>query len=891
MLWLVASGVRRAPRRLVLAAVGVAFPVAMLAATLLFVDDAVRSMTRVALDPVQVELRALATSLNVDVTTVSRRLGAVAGVRRVERFAAADVVVGTPGARGAPGRLRARLFAVDPAYLANHPWARVVDGGLGGGALLNQPLRASPELRSVSSVSIGLPGDAPAHPLSLPIGGTVDLRQATTWFSIPSGEVQGDIAVVPLALVIDYATFERSVLPALRSGTAGAGAPLLNPGLTDLPPVSLEAHVTVDHAAYPSDPARAASWSAALQRVLERQAPGSVAVTDEAAEALSLARADATNAKILFLLLGVPGTLVAAALGLAAASALAEAHRREDALLQLRGATGGQLARLAIGHGVVAGLIGSVLGVLVAVAAVSAVVGRPVWRAAPGGRLAVSVLLAVAAGALTTSLRLVALARANRRSEVVAERRQLERGWAPAWWRGRLDLVAVAVGGAILAVNVLTGGLRQTPVEGQILALAFYVLLAPVALWLGVTLLIVRALLVLLTRSARPARARPLSSWPGAVLRWLGRRPARTGVAVVLGALAVAFGTNVVTFVATYRAAERADARAALGADLRLTPAPSRQLATAPLGPAVAATSPIRLVPARVGPDRKTVMAIDLASYQRTATAQSSMLAGRGAEALAGDPSGVLVAKEIAQGFSIGPGDALQATVFPDDRDRSRNLNLHVVGVFRSFPPTSPLAELVMSTAGLPAPAPAPDFYLARVASGRSPAQVAADLSGGGGPAQTFTVTATAGPDKDRRALTALSLDGLSRLESIGAGLVAAVGVAVLGAFLVLERRRELAVLRAVGAATSQVLMGPALEGGIAVLGSLVIGVPVGLGLGVLAVRVLGLFFTLPPPLLSIPVGALAGLVVLMTAMSAVALTIALAAVTRVAAASVLREP
>jgi len=57
---------RRAPRRLLLGAVGVAFPVAMLAATLLFIDFSVHSMTRVALGPVQVEAKALATSLDED---------------------------------------------------------------------------------------------------------------------------------------------------------------------------------------------------------------------------------------------------------------------------------------------------------------------------------------------------------------------------------------------------------------------------------------------------------------------------------------------------------------------------------------------------------------------------------------------------------------------------------------------------------------------------------------------------------------------------------------------------------------------------------------------------------------------------------------------------------
>ncbi len=86
-------------------------------------------------------------------------------------------------------------------------------------------------------------------------------------------------------------------------------------------------------------------------------------------------------------------------------------------------------------------------------------------------------------------------------------------------------------------------------------------------------------------------------------------------------------------------------------------------------------------------------------------------------------------------------------------------------------------------------------------------------------------------------------------------------------------------------------LTAPAVEGGIAVLGSLLIGVPVGIGLSVLAVRVLGLFVTLPPPLVVLPTGALASLAVFMIVMSAVALGVALRRVARQDAAPVLREP
>jgi putative ABC transport system permease protein len=67
--------------------------------------------------------------------------------------------------------------------------------------------------------------------------------------------------------------------------------------------------------------------------------------------------------------------------------------------------------------------------------------------------------------------------------------------------------------------------------------------------------------------------------------------------------------------------------------------------------------------------------------------------------------------------------------------------------------------------------------------------------------------------------------------------------------------------------------------------------VPVGLLLGVVSVRILGLFFTLPPPTLTIPAGPLAALVLVLVAASAVGLGAALAAIGRTSAASTLREP
>ena len=130
---------------------------------------------------------------------------------------------------------------------------------------------------------------------------------------------------------------------------------------------------------------------------------------------------------------------------------------------------------------------------------------------------------------------------------------------------------------------------------------------------------------------------------------------------------------------------------------------------------------------------------------------------------------------------------------------RSQKLDLHVVGVIERFRRPAGAWRRAEPRA-TSRPLPAPDFYLARVARGRSPDEVAASLRGRGA-ASSFSVTTIAeNIRQEQRGLTAVNLHGLSRIEVVGAGLIAAIGVGVLGAFLVLERRRELAILRTLGA-------------------------------------------------------------------------------------------
>ena len=71
--WLLVRTLRHSPGRLALGALGVAFPVAIFAASLMFMNLAVHTMTQVTLEPIKLEQRALATSLNSQLVAKVRR--------------------------------------------------------------------------------------------------------------------------------------------------------------------------------------------------------------------------------------------------------------------------------------------------------------------------------------------------------------------------------------------------------------------------------------------------------------------------------------------------------------------------------------------------------------------------------------------------------------------------------------------------------------------------------------------------------------------------------------------------------------------------------------------------------------------------------------------------
>ena len=191
-------------------------------------------------------------------------------------------------------------------------------------------------------------------------------------------------------------------------------------------------------------------------------------------------------------MLAVPGALIALGLAYLAALGTVERDRRELSLLRARGGSRRSLAGFALVESVVLGILAGLIGSGLAALAVSTLVkGTPSFT--PGRTLAtIGLSIAVAiAGAATA--RIGASARVFTRS-VSEGRRSVARERKPLWQRLYLDLLALAISGLIYWLTARTGfSAVVNPDSNPTLSLSIYMFFAPALLWIGATLLLVRA--------------------------------------------------------------------------------------------------------------------------------------------------------------------------------------------------------------------------------------------------------------------------------------------------------------------------------------------------------------------------------------------------------------
>ena len=132
--------------------------------------------------------------------------------------------------------------------------------------------------------------------------------------------------------------------------------------------VQWQVQAQVDPAALTGSPGHALGQATQIRNRVERNLPGRVQFVDNLADGLNGAAGDALYAQTLYIMLAVPGALIALGLAYLAALGTAERDRRDLGLLRARGATRRDLLALAAVESVLIGVLSGLLGAGLAIA-------------------------------------------------------------------------------------------------------------------------------------------------------------------------------------------------------------------------------------------------------------------------------------------------------------------------------------------------------------------------------------------------------------------------------------------------------------------------------------------------------------------------------------------
>lgn len=832
------------------------------------------------------------------------RIAKVPGVAAADGLSFVDLPAGSLRRDGRSLPNPVRVFGFDRRYAAHHPSIRMASGSFtAGAALLSAEAARALEVLPGRRVELQPPGDG--APLALGVSGVVDLGRATPLFSSRKSSRLEDFVYVPNSVVVGPETFEEVIIPAFRSANATRG------GIISSEPV-LEVDVVVDRSRLHPDPGSALAQTKAIAATIERIAPGQDNLIDNISNALQVARQDAAVGKRMFVFLGLPALLLAAALAVYSANIYAGAQRREQATLRLHGAPRRVLRRVVAEKAVALSFAGAVVGTALGYASALAVLGGSVLSDAAPSDLVVSGLVATGAGMVVTGLALYIPARRSWASDVARERREIAVRAQPVWRRWGLD-VGLVVAGVVADGVAFAAGAFDGPVTsvsaGEAVSLPSPLLLAPMTAWLGATLLAMRLFEAVAARLPLPAAPRFGPSVRGTLVRSLRRRPRELAYGIGAVTLVVAFGMSLAIFAATYDAAKAEDARFAVGSDLRVTPSP---LNPTPQPPAFASRLRVGGVRAAtpvvykldnavlIGPydqDRKDLAAIDVAGFVRVAPLSDSFFGGRPATTalrrLGADPRGLLVDTDSAEDLSVDTGDRVEV-LLARGTEQQRLETMHVVGMFERFPGFPQGVHLVANLAFYrqATALPGVDFFLGSTTEHhrRGLERAVGALRSGPGAVERIDIDTTeTALNKDQSSLTALNVKGLVHLDTLHTLLMSVAVVAIFVFGRMLQRRREYVILRAQGMQARQVRALVLAEAALVAIAGVAAGMIIGCGMAYLLKHVLRPLFIVDPGL-TVPVLGIAGLAAVVMTATLVSAFTATAVLSRLRPSELLRE-
>ena len=891
-----ARGLARAPARTAIRVVTLAAAVALLGAMLLFVGHSLRTMTGGAVRAVPLDWQGPVGSYDA-ARRVAERVAAQAGVQTAQPVATAPFA-GLEHAGAGLGTIRAgsgAILAVGPSYAHALHTFRFLRGSLKpGDVVLDQQLAATLQAQPGDVVSLS-PGRG-APPVRLTVSGIALVSSADVLFQ-PLNPLVGPAPAQPPAniAIVPLDTFAAKIAPLLPRITNANQSAAAVPG--SQAGTQWQVQAQVDPAVLTGSPGAALRQATSLRNKIERSLPGQVVFVDNLADNLTSATGDALYAQTLFIMLALPGAIVALGLAYLAALGTVERDRRDLALLRARGAKRRDLAALAGAESLMLGILAGALGTALALLAVH--------LAGSGGGIGVG--RALATFGICTALATVGAAAARIGSGIAVfragigdSRRSVRRASRPLWQRLYLDVIALAVAGLVYWLTARTGfSAVVNPDSNPTLSLSVYMFLAPALLWIGATLLLLRlrgGAVTWLLRRIAGSRAR---TWPGFLLTSAGRRGAAVNRGLVVAGLLLAFGVELGIFSATYDQQARVDAQLTLGADVTAS-APAGVIAKRNVLARIANVNGVAGVTAvshsyaYVGPDLQDTFGIDPASFTQGSSLRDSYFIGGSASQmlsrLRARHDGILVSKETIADYSLNLGDLLRLRVLDRATGHFRIAPFHVVGVVQEFPSAPRDSFMVTNLDYLQSVSHEPGPNIAFAKTNGDPSAVAQRVRAATSPLGTTVKDIRGQTAQTVSSITTVDLRGISRIEEIFALALAAGAMALFVSVALAERRHELATMAALGASLRQVAAFLWSEAALVLAASLALATLLGWLLAEMLIAMLQHVFDPPPDHLAVPWRFFLGLAGAAIVAGLVATSLATLAVRRLPLGAVLRE-
>ncbi|MDQ6718837.1 MAG: ABC transporter permease [Gemmatimonadota bacterium] len=845
--------VRRRSGRMLPAVAGVSLTIALLAILGIFINVSAATMTQRALGDVPVDWQVQLVP-GADVTSVERSLRKSATVRILEQVGYADVDAFTAKSGGTTQTTGAgKVLGISPTYWKNFPAMLRPLLGANSGILIAQQTAANLHVALGDTVTINRPGLAP---ITARVDGVIDLPQADALFQavgVPAGAAPqappDNVLVIPLALWHQWFDPQAVARPDA---------------------VHMQLHVRLDHA-LPQDPGAAYVFVERLARNFEARVVGTAIVGDNLAARLGAVREDALYARVLFLFLGLPGAVLAIILTFAVSATGNDRRRREQSLLRVRGASTATILRLES----LEALVVSVLAVIVALVITWLVVSRMVAIAIGTRQTTTVLIVALLVGIVTALAAVIAPAwRAARESSVNAGRARVGRAERPFWERTWIDLVLLLIAGLVYWRTAASGYQIVLAPEGvPATSVSYGAFIAPLALWIGVALLVTR----LFRHGLSGGRAfvtklfRPLAgNISPIVAASVSRQAPLITRGVVLVTLAFSFAVSTAVFNTTYNVQSRIDAALTNGSDVTVTGTTAY-----PAGPlldkigSVAGATAARAMIHRfayVGNDLQDIYGIDPLRIGDAADLSNAFFASNDAAGtmtkLAATRDGALLSQETVNDFQLHLGDVVNLRLQSAKDHQYHAVPFHFVGVVGEFS-TAPHDSFILANARYVAEQTAePAREIVLIRSSIPPAQLAERVKPvvAGIPGVRVTelgsVLATISSS-----LTAVDLHGLTLIELTFAILLIAGACGLVLGLGLIERRRDFALLAAMGATGKQLGAFLWTEGLIVLVAGMVLGFATGFGIAKMLVKVLTGVFDPPPQSLAVPWGYLAVLI------------------------------